>query len=159
MLCCCSVADVAAYQSTRDALLLLCCSVSINSRCSVAALLQMLQRINQLAMLCCCSVAAAAYQSTRHALLLLCCRCCSVSINSRCSVSSTTLPYNTREEKRTRNNVSNRRLLHLVNNIRISVCGLSDTTTATATATDTPHTHTTHTHHTHTPHTHTHRSG
>ncbi len=56
--CCrlCSVAAVAAYQSTRDALLLLCCSccsVSSNSRCTGAALLQLLQRINQLAMLCC----------------------------------------------------------------------------------------------------------
>jgi hypothetical protein len=45
-------AAVAAYQSTRD------------------ALLQMLQRINQLVMLCCYSIAAfAAYQSTRDALL------------------------------------------------------------------------------------------
>jgi hypothetical protein len=67
---------------------------------AVYALLQLLQRINQLAMLCCCSVAAvAAYQSTRDALLLLCCSCCSVSIISRCSVSSTSLLYNTREEK------------------------------------------------------------
>ena len=64
-----SVFDTPSFlKSTRNALLLLCCSccsVSINSQCSAAALLQ---RINQLAMLCCCSVAAvAAYRSTREA--------------------------------------------------------------------------------------------